>query len=504
MRFINVYSLVRLSPLTLFLLLAHVSLHAQDTAGNDENPGADDELQGISLQDSKHVNDPVFEDDVPEDLGPLPEAQPSDEDRLMTLFKLYRDAVNDAMYAEADTLAKQIVELTISMHGVDSSETARAITNLAIAQHGSGQFESAKLNFNASVEIIERISDRLNEDLINPLKGLAASELALGNTVAAAETFQRAMHVSHVNFGPHNLEQLEMLESLAETYLAAGDLDGAVDMQERIFSLQARNIDPDSEDILPALENQASWLHRLQLYDKERYTWRRIISVLENHRGRNDLSLIPPLTGLGNSYLYISLPDVNYFQPTSNTTGEIYLKRALRIAEENPRSTWQTKSQAMVSLADYYILTDKPSRAERLYRDAWEVLSSDTENVADRQSELQTMQVLQDVRPPKFYGLADGVVSPGSLDSFETGTIVFQYSVSSRGKPVNITLIEAKPEGLEDMERSVARELRRIVQRPRIVDGETVQTDNLTYTHNFYYRESDLPESLTAADATSE
>ena len=182
MRFINVYSLVRLSPLTLLLLLAQVPLYAQDAAGSDENPGADDELQGISLQDSKHVNDPVFEDDVPEDLGPLPEAQPSDEDRLLSLFKLYRDAVNDAMYAEADTLGKQIVELTISMHGVDSSETAKAITNLAIAQHGSGQFESAKLNFNASVEIIERISDRLNEDLINPLKGLAASELALGNT----------------------------------------------------------------------------------------------------------------------------------------------------------------------------------------------------------------------------------------------------------------------------------------------------------------------------------
>ncbi len=498
MRFINIHSLARLVSLLLFS--AHMPLLAQVAADDAERETVEDELQSISLQDSKHVNDPAFDDEIPETLEAPPEPPPSNDLRLLTLFKLYKDAMQDSMFAEADTLAKQIVELSIEMHGVDSGDTARAITNLAIAQHSNDQYDLAKLNFQSSVDIIERISDRLNEDLINPLKGLAASELALGNTVAAAEIFQRAMHVSHVNFGPHNLEQIEVLESLAETALASGDADAALDMQERIFSLQARNIDPDSEDILPALHNQARWLHRLQQYDKERYTWRRIISVLEQHHGRKDLSLIAPLTGLGNSYLYFSLPDINYSQPTSNTTGEIYLKRALRIAEENPESTWQIKSRAIVALADYYILTDKSSRADRLYSDAWDVLSSDADNAEDRQMELQTMQVLQQIAPPRFYGLADGVVAAGNLDNFEIGTIVLQYSVSSRGRPTNIKLIESNPAGFDEMERTVARELRRIVQRPRVVDGETVQTDNLTFTHNYYYRESDLPEAFTAAD----
>lgn len=501
MRFIHVNCAGSLAALA---LLALQPLGAQESAGTDDS---DKDAVTLEVNIGNVVGEP--DDEVNEaaanELMEDVEAEALEEsprDRLARLFRLYKDAVNDGMYAEADTLAKQIVELTIATNGLDSRESARAITNLAIAQHGAGDYESALLNFASAIDITERISDRLNEDLINPLKGLAASHLALGNTGAAEETFQRAMHISHVNFGPHNLEQIEVLESLAETYLAAGEFERAVDMQERIFLLQARNVDIHSEEILPALRTQARWLHRLGLYDKERYAWRRIISILEDSRGRDDLSLIDPLTGLGESYLYVITSEVSYHQPVANTTGEIYLKRALRIAEENPDSNWQIKAQAMLSLADYYILTERPSRAERVYADAWELLSAEDERLPSRDSELQSLAVLQSARPPLFYGLESGVLPPRRPDGFETGTVVYEYSISPRGKATNIELREAEPAAFEDMERAVARELRQLVQRPRIVDGNTVQTDNLTFTHTYYYRPSDLPEATTAADGT--
>ncbi len=500
MRFIHVYRIARLTPLTMILLASGSVLSAQEPASNNDVSNTDDELQPITVSDPRYTEN--FADEEPIDDQSFAEPAPSPSERLRSLFKLYRDAVADSMFAEADTLAKQIVELTIEINGLDSETTARAITNLAIAQHGNGDYASAKLNFQSAIDIVERITDRLNEDLINPLKGLAASELALGNIAAAAETFQRATHISHVNLGPHNLDQIELLESLAESYLAAGDLDEAIAIQERIFSLRARNVDLDSEDILPALTSQARWLHRVQMYDRERYTWRRVLAILEDHRGRDDLSLIAPLTGLGQSYLYISVPDTNYFHPTSNTTGEIYLKRALRIAEENPQSNWEIKTQAMIALADYYTLTDKPSRAERVYRNAWELLTANPDFEKQRTELLQSLQILQDIQPPRFYGVDSDAVPSRRIDDFESGTIVYQYSLSSRGKPTNITLLEAQPEVFDDMERAVARELRRFVQRPRVVDGNTVQTDNLTYTHNFFYRESDLPDATTAADTS--
>lgn len=526
MRLINVYCASPMAPFAAFALLAGGPLCAQQADETDaaarapgvtlevridgvvEEPAAVDAADPADVdgdpddafgEDPGEGPDDEFAYDLDADAGQLPETP---QDRLARLFKLYKDAVNDGMFAEADTLAKQIVELTIATSGLDSRDSARAITNLAIAQHGAGDYESALLNFTAAIDITERISDRLNEDLINPLKGLAASHLALGNTGAAAETFQRATHISHVNFGPHNLDQIEILESLAETFLAAGEYDQAVDMQERIFLLQARNVDADSEEILPALRTQARWLHRLALYDKERYVWRRIISILEDSRGRDDLSLIQPLTGLGESYLYVVTSEVSYHQPVANTTGEIYLKRALRIAEENPDSNWEIRAQAMLALADYYILTERPSRAERVYAETWELLSAEDERHSSRDTELQSLTVLQHARPPRFYGIESGVTPPRRPDGFETGTVVYEYSISERGRPTNIELVTAEPAALEDMEQTVARELRRIVQRPRIVDGDTVQTDNLTFTHTFYYRESDLPEVTTAADGS--
>ncbi|NIQ96440.1 MAG: hypothetical protein GWN87_21275, partial [Desulfuromonadales bacterium] len=55
----------------------------------------------------------------------------------------------------------------------------KALTNLAIAQHHNKEYEAAEQNYLASIDIIEQTSDRLNSALINPLKGLGATQLAI-------------------------------------------------------------------------------------------------------------------------------------------------------------------------------------------------------------------------------------------------------------------------------------------------------------------------------------
>jgi hypothetical protein len=59
------------------------------------------------------------------------------------------------------------------------------------------------------------------------------------------------------------------------------------------------------------------------------------------------------------------------------------------------------------------------------------------------------------------------------------------------------------------MEQAVLKEMRRLVYRPRLENREAVETENMTYTHEFFYRESDLqpvgepeePDSPTMDDA---
>ncbi len=54
------------------------------------------------------------------------------------------------------------------------------------------------------------------------------------------------------------------------------------------------------------------------------------------------------------------------------------------------------------------------------------------------------------------------------------------------------------------MEFTVAREVKRIMHRPRMQDGATVATPDQQYVHEFYYRPSDLPvveeEAVAAGD----
>jgi tetratricopeptide (TPR) repeat protein len=437
--------------------------------------------------------------DAMEDAGdsmPLDEAalEERDRDELVRSFELYKSSIENGMFDEADTLAKRIVELSIKLYGINSHDSAKALTNLGIVQYHNKDFESAQLNYQSAIDIVERIEDRLHAGLVNPLKGLGAAQLAAGRPDLASETFDRAVHVSHVNEGPHNLMQVEMLDALTETYLAVGDVEGALDVQENTVNLQMRNIDPDSEAALPVLERQASWLHRMQHYNSERMAYRRIIRIIESTRGKGDTLLIPALTGLGKSYLFIEPYDPEFQSYTPASGGEVYLKRALRIAEENPESDWKLQRASMLALGDFYTLSGRASRAKRVYSEVWEFLSTDEEKIANRLVELESPVVLQNISPKVYYNSTRQNYGGTAPENFERGSIVVGYKIDQYGQATNISIVESRPPGLTDMETELLRSVRDLIHRPRYKDGEIVEIDDATYTHEFFYRPSDLPD----------
>lgn len=481
---------------------APAAADAVSEPGGVEAAQTDEELEEIRLPRRDVVEDEPYLDELDE-AAILDAEIETDAERLTRLFTLYLDAVSDRQFREADTLAKQIVELTIRAYGLDSDESAKALTNLAIAQHGISDYESAIVNYEAAIGIIQRIDDRLSYDLVNPLRGLGAAQLASGRPDLARDTFTRAVHVSHVNEGPHNLEQIETLESLAETYMSVGEFDEAVDIQKRIYYLQARGVDAKSLSIIPALKTRAGWQHRMQLYDQERFTWRRIISVIESNKGNDSIDLIEPLTRLGTSFLYVGIPESPYAPSASVSSGEVYLKRAVRVAESNPDAGWSVLADAMLELGDYYLRSSRPNRAQRVYEEVWRRLSEDddADKLRARAEMLEKANILQDITPPRMYGGDPAVPLPGAPTGYLTGTAVYEYAVSIRGLPVNIRLVESDPPGLNDMYQSVARDVRRLVYRPRLEDGEVITSEGVTYTHTFYYREADLPEDVATARA---
>ncbi len=184
--------------------------------------------------------------------SPVMTSDRSVENEIFRLLGLYEDARMAGMLEEADVLAKQIVEVSIQSYGRDSQGTARALTNLATLQSENAQYVAAIQNLSAAIEIVERVESHLSMHLLYPLNEMGRLQLRAGRTDLAQETWSRAVHISHVNLGPHNFEQVETLQAIAALLTASGKNKKARKVRRRIGELLSRDAYTFVEDTLPA------------------------------------------------------------------------------------------------------------------------------------------------------------------------------------------------------------------------------------------------------------
>jgi len=429
-----------------------------------------------------------------------------EEAQLLTEFARFKQLVNDGAFDEADSVAKRVIELAIITKGAQSPEMAKALTNLAIVQHRTRQFDAAQQNYQSAIEIIEEVEDRLNAQLVNPLKGLAAAQLDSGRPDLASKTYRRAVHVTHVNDGPHNFGQINLLEDLAEVQLRMGEPDRAKEVQDTIYALNVRAFQLDSLALIPALMRRADWQHRAGFIYDERATYRRVVRIIEQKLDRNNLALVEPLVNLGKTFFFADTSGQSTFREAQLSTGEIYFKRALRIAAESPDSNWYIIANATLALGDYYMQDGNPHRARQVYRNAWVLLSEtedDINKLEMRRTALEGTVNLKQRPLPPFVGKTNPASDATVEDPVLEGTIRVTYNISDRGRVADLKLEEALPPEFTDMQNAVQREVRRRIFRPTFADGEPVASTGHEFVHIFYYRKSDLEAAQAAAAAAA-
>lgn len=452
----------------------------------------------LYAQDEEQIV-PVAEQGIEDDYS-VPEATP--EDKLAAEFDLFKQLMKENVFDEADTVAKRVVELAIQTRGPQSNEFAKALTNLAIVQFQTEQYDAAQQNFESAIEIIEDNEDRLNAQLVNPLKGLGAAQLESGRPDLATRTFRRAVHVTHVNEGPHNLDQLVLLESIAETHVRMGDLESAKETQDTIYAINVREYELDTPELVPSLLRRAEWQHKAGFIFDERATYRRAIRIIEQHNGRDSLELIEPLILLGRSYFYLDASGQISFHDSSMSSGEIYFRRATRIAEEHPETNWQVVAQAQLALGDYYMYNNNPQRGRQVYRDAWGLLTEQEGGLDVRRLQLEQVVPLKQNKLPLYVSSDEDTQAPDEKENpLLQGSISISYTVSTRGRASDLRMIEAQPPEFERMISLVQREVRRRIYRPRLEDGEVVETPDLILVHKYFYRQSDLDAARAAIEA---
>lgn len=490
------------NTLNLAILTASIAawpVHAQESA----EAGDEDDRITVLDQVVPVADDPATDDQTvsgpPEDL--LDEAELTDRDLLLAEFERYKKLKAAGIFDEAENVAKRIIEILIRQSGPTSNDTAKALSNLAVVQHETKNFEAAQQNFQSAIEIISENEDKLNAMLINPLTGLGAAQLEGGRPDLASRTFSQAVHLSHVNEGPHNLDQVKILEALAETNLRLGSLEDAKNNQDMIYALNLRHYTDDAMQMVPSLMRRALWQRRTGYIFDERSTYRRVIRIVEKQNGKDDFTLIDPLTRLGQSYFYIDTSESTTYQATSVASGEMYFKRAVRIAENHQDSNWQTLAATKLALGDYYNFRGDQGRARKTYRDAWEIFSADEERIAARRAALESITALNEDPIPRY---VDGATRDDSLlpdSGIREGRIIVSYDINARGRVSSLKVVEAEPVAFEEMRRFVIREMRTRIYRPRFVEAQPAVTPNQVFTHTFFYQQEELDKRRAAKEA---
>jgi tetratricopeptide (TPR) repeat protein len=481
-----------------------------DTPAPEIGPAVNPEVAEEQVHDGPDQNQlvPVAEDEEEANAAEtMTEALPpewTEEEELIFQYERYLQLMKDGVYDEADSAAKRVVELAIKVKGAGSIDFAKALTNLAIVQHRTEQYDAAQQNFESAVEIIEDNEDRLHSELVNPLRGLGASQLEAGRPDKATATFRRAVHVTHVNKGPHNLDQINILDSLSETHLRLGSVDDAKRIQDMIYALNERAFSQDAVAMIPALMSRASWQHRAGFINDQRVTLRRAIKIIETDGDKTDMRLVAPLTQLGQSYFYVDQSGKKTYSSNLLSTGESHFKRALRIASGDPNANWEMIATTSLALGNFYMILENLPQADRIYKATWSDLSNDDERLAFRHEYLERYAVLRSNSIPEYISPPSGKAPTGQEIPFLQGEVTIMYDVSTRGRAANLNIVEAHPREFVKMQGRVHGEMRRRIFRPQYDDAEAVRTENQIFVHRFYYRQEDLDALRAAAIASEE
>ncbi len=387
-----------------------------------------------------------------------------------------------------------------------------------------GELDPAINSLERQIRLIERESHRYDERLIRPLTLLGDAQFAKGDTESALDAFDRAIHVARVSHGLHNAEQVPIVYREARVLKVQRDLEGANNREEYAYEIMQRHYGPDDPALLPSIYHLADWYmstHNLfqarALFYQAKY-----ITEMEGVNSADadfdNRQLITPLEGVARTYVLERFPPFyiddgtspyNAFPTASGGTtqirinnfpaGERALKQIVQIRQDHREEQPLAFIDALVNLADWYLLFDKPRTAMELYAHAHNELA--TIEGVDSSVYFSHPQLLHFPKPavPKRH-------SRTTEANAANGFVELTYQISDLGTVRQLNVVASEPKGLMDVK--VRKSLRRSRYRPRFVDGVAVPVDEHSYRYEFTYKserneqeaEQSDNETVSAAD----
>lgn len=436
---------------------------------------------------------------------------------LVRNFNYYWE-LND--YSHARDEAEKIVR---SLEGSNKSplDFASALYNLAAVQHMMGLHLESERNFKRSIGLVESHMGQYSAELRTKLTRLGALYFETQRYELAKETFQRAQHITHRNNGVYALEQLELLDWITRVSIKTGEAEDADVQQKFYYRVNLKNYGEDDPRMVPAMNRSGEWLTATGQFSAALDMFRKAIVLLEEIDG-SERDMLRPLRGIS-SVLYLK----------GVCCAEKPLQEVLDSIRRDPTADRADEIDAMIHIADMNMMNKNRKQAQQIYQSAWNKLASEDGTNNQAESVFGT-PVLLGVRGIKDvvaafirtdYTARLEVIYPDVSENGNTWSISFGSKESKRGKKLiggplplcypqvmhlthagseeelqafymdldftvtdagnvaHVSIIDSNvPHRLK---RYVTNLLRKFRYRPRLIEGEAVDTD-MTIRQTFH------------------
>ncbi len=293
---------------------------------------------------------------TPESPPPAPEKEP----QRPRPIDLCRPLVQEGRFAEAEALARRLLEEAQAAHGTDSLEAAEALDAVVGALWVSKKTDDADV-----IRLGER-AVAIKEKLLGPgdpavaasLNSLANVHFDRGEYGVAGPQYERALAIREAALGPRHVMVAKQTANLARFRDESGDHAAARPLFERALSQIEAAKGPEHEEVAIVLNNFAIYFKNLGDFQAARPLFERAIRIQEKALGPESAAVAGTLGNLGNMLR---------LQGDLESAGGAY-ERALDILEKHPGQGNRDLATGLENLANLHLEAGDPGRAEALSR----------------------------------------------------------------------------------------------------------------------------------------
>ncbi|MCZ6526874.1 MAG: tetratricopeptide repeat protein [Gammaproteobacteria bacterium] len=391
-----------------------------------------------------------------------------------------------------------------------------AAAQVQLSEDLSTDRQRSLVEYQALVSQLESEQGAYANQLGEALLGMGLIYRSQGNHQLALDAFKRALQISRINEGLHNLNQIKILELIIESNTAQQAWHDLGENYHYLYWVNRRNYADDDARLLPIIERIGLWhvdAYHLNIYGssvghlvKADDLFDKAIDIAANIDSGDYEQLVRSLyyTALINYHIASDINDkfktshwdireamipnqrptpyVNeiavrqFYFNQSYFKGKRAIQRILDIHAGNHPASVIEHAQALVFFGDYFLALRRKWDAMKRYEQAYNLLVDNGASIEDINKLFGEPVPLKTLTPP----------GGDELNIGQNNTYVDAvFDVPSNGWPSNIKITETNPQDNPDMFKRGKLAIAGTHYRPRFEGGKPVPTSGVKLRYVF-------------------